>query len=59
MKKRDIPLAKPSIEEQPILELKEIPGHLRYMLLGEKKHFANNYCSRSSRNTKKDPCIDI
>lgn len=36
IKKRDIPPAKPSTEEQPMLELKKMPGRLRYMLLGEK-----------------------
>ena len=28
------PLAKPSIKEPPTLELKELPGHLRYVFLG-------------------------
>lgn len=33
LKNRLAPLAKPSIEEPLILELKELPGHLRYMFL--------------------------
>lgn len=34
LKNRPIPPAKPSIEEPPVLELKELPGHLRYVFLG-------------------------
>lgn len=30
------PPAKPSIEEPPILELKELPSHLRYVFLGSR-----------------------
>ena len=31
---RPTPPANPSIEEPPVLELKELPGYLRYMFLG-------------------------
>ena len=31
---RPTPLAKPSIEEPPVLELKELPGYLKYVFLG-------------------------
>ena len=34
MKNRESPLAKPSIEEDPKLELKALPPHLRYEFLG-------------------------
>nr|XP_016507125.1 PREDICTED: uncharacterized protein LOC107824834 [Nicotiana tabacum] len=34
LEKRETPLAKPSIEEPPKLELKPLPGHLRYEFLG-------------------------
>ncbi|XP_047252250.1 uncharacterized protein LOC124887111 [Capsicum annuum] len=32
---RPTPPAKPSIKEPPMLELKELPGHLRYVFLGK------------------------
>lgn len=35
LKNRPTPPAKPSIEEPPVLELKELPVHLRYVFLGE------------------------
>lgn len=35
MKIRQTPPAKPSIEGPHMLELKEMPGHLRYIFLGE------------------------
>lgn len=35
LKNRQTPPAKPSIEGPPILELKELPGHIRYVFLGE------------------------
>ena len=34
LKNRPSPPAKPSIEEPPVLELKELPSHLRYVFLG-------------------------
>ena len=34
MKNREFPHAKPSIEEAPKLELKDLPPHLRYEFLG-------------------------
>ena len=34
MKNRESPPAKPSIEEDPKLELKALPPHLRYEFLG-------------------------
>jgi len=33
---RPTPPAKPSIEELLVLKLKELPGHLRYVFLGNK-----------------------
>ncbi|XP_049349302.1 uncharacterized protein LOC125813870 [Solanum verrucosum] len=33
LKNRPIPPAKPSIEEPPVLELKQLPNHLRYVFL--------------------------
>ncbi|XP_049378025.1 uncharacterized protein LOC125842747 [Solanum stenotomum] len=33
----DKPTTKPSIEEPHVLELKQLPGHLRYVFLGENK----------------------
>lgn len=36
MKNKTTSPAKPSIEEPPVLELKELPGHLRYVFIGEK-----------------------
>ncbi|XP_047257508.1 uncharacterized protein LOC107852656 [Capsicum annuum] len=33
---RPTPPAKPSIEEPPVLELMELPGHLRYVFLGKR-----------------------
>ncbi|XP_049397296.1 uncharacterized protein LOC125861441 [Solanum stenotomum] len=34
LKNRPSPPAKPSIEEAPVLELKQLPNHLRYVFLG-------------------------
>ncbi|KAK4731475.1 hypothetical protein R3W88_024463 [Solanum pinnatisectum] len=34
LKNRPSPPAKPSIEEPPVLELKQLPNHLRYVFLG-------------------------
>ncbi|XP_049372491.1 uncharacterized protein LOC125837400 [Solanum verrucosum] len=34
LKNRSSPPAKPSIEEPPVLELKQLPSHLRYVFLG-------------------------
>jgi len=34
LKNRPSPPAKPSIEEPPVLELKQLPIHLRYLFLG-------------------------
>ncbi|KAK4707201.1 hypothetical protein R3W88_033253 [Solanum pinnatisectum] len=34
LKNRPSPPAKPSIEEPPVLELKQLPSHLRYVFLG-------------------------
>lgn len=34
LKNRPTPLAKPFIEEPPVLELKKLPSHLRYVFLG-------------------------
>ncbi|XP_061369787.1 uncharacterized protein LOC133312577 [Gastrolobium bilobum] len=34
--KRGLKILKPSIEEPPVLELKPLPNHLRYVYLGEK-----------------------
>jgi len=34
LKNRPSPPAKPSIEEPPMLELKQLPSHLKYVLLG-------------------------
>ncbi|KAK4718859.1 hypothetical protein R3W88_017197 [Solanum pinnatisectum] len=34
LKNRPSPPAKPSIEEPPVLELKQLPNHLRYIFLG-------------------------
>ncbi|XP_047257478.1 uncharacterized protein LOC124889571 [Capsicum annuum] len=39
LKKRPTPPAKPSIEEPPVFELKELPGHLWYMFLGSGNTF--------------------
>lgn len=34
LKNYPTPMAKPSIKEPPMLELKEFPGYLRYVFLG-------------------------
>ena len=34
LKNRPSPQAKPYIEESPVLELKQLPSHLRYVFLG-------------------------
>lgn len=38
-KNRPSPPANPSIEERPMLELKELLGHLKYVFLGESTTF--------------------
>ncbi|KAK4733810.1 hypothetical protein R3W88_008071 [Solanum pinnatisectum] len=35
MKNHESPLARPSVEEMPKLELKALPSHLRYVFLGK------------------------
>lgn len=39
LKNRLTPPAKPFVKEQPMLELKKLLDHLRYVLLGEKNTF--------------------
>ena len=39
LKNRVTPLARPSIEEPPVLELKALPAHLRYTFLGANNTF--------------------
>lgn len=38
LKNRETPLVKPSIEETPMLELKELPSHLKYVFIGSGGH---------------------
>lgn len=40
LKNRTTPLARPSIEEPPVLELKVLPSHLWYAFLGANNTFS-------------------
>ncbi|KAK4733841.1 hypothetical protein R3W88_008102 [Solanum pinnatisectum] len=43
LKNRPTPPTKPSIEEPPVLELKQLPNHLRYAFLGTNNTFSSHF----------------